>query len=148
MPANDAQSSAAPDDDDPAAAVVARFEALLDGRIAPPDKQQRGSKGGKGGKAGGSRRRKQDDLDELDDLDDDPTGGDSVRLEKQPAFITGAMREYQLEGLNWLLHMHERGLNAILADEMGLGKTLQSISLLACATLLKPEAAPRPHLVV
>jgi SWI/SNF-related matrix-associated actin-dependent regulator of chromatin subfamily A member 5 len=41
------------------------------------------------------------------------------------------MRDYQLEGLNWMINLHENGLNGILADEMGLGKTLQTISLMA-----------------
>ncbi|ODV93204.1 hypothetical protein PACTADRAFT_61890 [Pachysolen tannophilus NRRL Y-2460] len=41
------------------------------------------------------------------------------------------MRDYQLEGMNWLITLYENGLNGILADEMGLGKTIQSISLLA-----------------
>jgi hypothetical protein len=35
------------------------------------------------------------------------------------------LREYQLEGVAWLVRMHDCGANAILADEMGLGKTLQ-----------------------
>ena len=53
----------------------------------------------KGSKGAGSRRRKEDELEELDDLDDEAPGGDSVRLEKQPAFISGgAMREYQVRG--------------------------------------------------
>ncbi|ODV71867.1 putative ATPase CYBJADRAFT_153887 [Cyberlindnera jadinii NRRL Y-1542] len=50
----------------------------------------------------------------------------------QPALVTGAqMREYQLEGTQWLITLYENGLNGILADEMGLGKTLQCIGLLA-----------------
>jgi SWI/SNF-related matrix-associated actin-dependent regulator of chromatin subfamily A member 5 len=40
------------------------------------------------------------------------------------------MRQYQLEGLNWMIRLQENGVNGILADEMGLGKTLQSISIL------------------
>ena len=43
----------------------------------------------------------------------------------------GTMRDYQVEGLNWLVRSYHRGLNGILADEMGLGKTLQTIALLA-----------------
>lgn len=51
---------------------------------------------------------------------------------KQPSLVTGAtMREYQLEGTEWLITLYENGLNGILADEMGLGKTLQCIGLLA-----------------
>lgn len=37
---------------------------------------------------------------------------------------------YQLVGLNWLILMHNKGINAILADEMGLGKTIQVIGFL------------------
>lgn len=40
------------------------------------------------------------------------------------------MRDYQLEGLNWMIKLYDNGINGILADEMGLGKTLQTISLL------------------
>ncbi|GMM36473.1 hypothetical protein DASC09_037980 [Saccharomycopsis crataegensis] len=50
----------------------------------------------------------------------------------QPKLVTGAvMRDYQLEGLEWLVTLYKNGLNGILADEMGLGKTIQSLSLLA-----------------
>lgn len=45
------------------------------------------------------------------------------------------LREYQLEGLAWLVGQYDRGLNAILADEMGLGKTLQTITFLAYLTV-------------
>ena len=58
----------------------------------------------------------------------------------------GKMRDYQVEGLNWMIRLYHRGLNGILADEMGLGKTLQSISLLAY--LHRFEKISGPHLVV
>lgn len=41
----------------------------------------------------------------------------------------GKMRDYQIQGLNWLVSLHENGISGILADEMGLGKTLQTISV-------------------
>ncbi|EEP79580.1 hypothetical protein UREG_04426 [Uncinocarpus reesii 1704] len=51
---------------------------------------------------------------------------------QQPALVTGGrMREYQLEGLEWLKSLWMNGLCGILADEMGLGKTVQAISLIA-----------------
>lgn len=52
---------------------------------------------------------------------------------KQPKCIPSEVRlaPYQLIGLNWLILMHNRNINAILADEMGLGKTIQVISFLA-----------------
>jgi SWI/SNF-related matrix-associated actin-dependent regulator of chromatin subfamily A member 5 len=68
-------------------------------------------------------------------------------LTVQPSRITGgAMRSYQLEGLNWMIGLQNNGINGILADEMGLGKTLQSISVLAAYAQL--EGATGPHLVI
>ncbi|KAL1522030.1 hypothetical protein AB1Y20_021675 [Prymnesium parvum] len=70
----------------------------------------------------------------------------STRLTVQPACITGQMRSYQLEGLNWLIRAYESGVNGVLADEMGLGKTLQTIALLG---FLKEQLGlTGPHLVV
>uniref|UniRef100_H2YXE6 DNA helicase n=1 Tax=Ciona savignyi TaxID=51511 RepID=H2YXE6_CIOSA len=40
------------------------------------------------------------------------------------------LRDYQFEGLNWLLFNWYNKRNCILADEMGLGKTIQSITFL------------------
>ena len=55
-----------------------------------------------------------------------------TRLYFQPSSLTGGkLTGYQLDGLNWLISLYERGLNGILADEMGLGKTIQSIALMA-----------------
>jgi SNF2 family DNA or RNA helicase len=48
-----------------------------------------------------------------------------LKLEKQPPNLTGGLlRDYQLEGLNWLFKLYQANLNGILADEMGLGKTI------------------------
>lgn len=49
----------------------------------------------------------------------------------------GALRDYQMEGLNWLYKLYQSGLNGILADEMGLGKTIQSIAIIALVESLK-----------
>jgi len=48
----------------------------------------------------------------------------------QPDMIKAEMRDYQLNGLNWMIGMHRKNAGMILGDEMGLGKTLQTISLL------------------
>ncbi|KCZ73998.1 hypothetical protein H311_05040, partial [Anncaliia algerae PRA109] len=60
-------------------------------------------------------------------------------FQKSPAYITHELREYQIEGVNWLINMHENNINAILADEMGLGKTLQTITLLGFLKFIKKE---------
>eukprot|EP00936_MAST-01D_sp_MAST-1D-sp1_P000161 g161.t1 len=70
-----------------------------------------------------------------------------TRLEQQPSIIEfGTMRKYQLEGLNWMIRLHDSHINGVLADEMGLGKTLQSISLLAY--LREFRGITGPHIVV
>jgi len=51
----------------------------------------------------------------------------------QPDFIGDdqkRLRDYQLAGLNWMVHSWCRRNSVILADEMGLGKTIQSVSFL------------------
>ncbi|KAI9138275.1 P-loop containing nucleoside triphosphate hydrolase protein [Paraphysoderma sedebokerense] len=45
-----------------------------------------------------------------------------------PRCFVGQLRDYQLEGVNWLDNLCLNGLNGILADEMGLGKTIQTIA--------------------
>ena len=56
------------------------------------------------------------------------------------------LKGYQLIGLNWLVLMHEQGLNGVLADEMGLGKTVQAIAFLAY--IKEAEDPERPTLIV
>ncbi|KAG2070844.1 hypothetical protein BDR04DRAFT_1231463 [Suillus decipiens] len=47
----------------------------------------------------------------------------------QPALVTGAkLKDYQLEGVEWMVSLDKNGVSGILADEMGLGKTLQTIA--------------------
>lgn len=70
----------------------------------------------------------------------------TTRLTEQPTSITGKMRPYQIEGLNFLIGLFERGLNGILADEMGLGKTLQTIALLGF--LRQYKGLTGPHLII
>ena len=53
--------------------------------------------------------------------------GTLTRLMTQPSILDGSeftLRDYQLDGLNWMISLNETGINGILADEMGLGKTI------------------------
>uniref|UniRef100_H3C7P0 SNF2 N-terminal domain-containing protein n=1 Tax=Tetraodon nigroviridis TaxID=99883 RepID=H3C7P0_TETNG len=62
---------------------------------------------------------------------DRPLAADWKKLESSREYRNGnALREYQLEGLNWLTFNWYNSRNCILADEMGLGKTIQSITFL------------------
>lgn len=46
-------------------------------------------------------------------------GPTAHRLTMQPTIITGGtLREYQMQGLNWMIHLYDNGINGILADEM------------------------------
>ena len=45
-----------------------------------------------------------------------------IQYDKTPKYMDAVMRDYQLDGLNWLIRTYENGINGILGDEMGLGK--------------------------
>ncbi|XP_064201992.1 chromodomain-helicase-DNA-binding protein 8 isoform X2 [Anguilla rostrata] len=61
-----------------------------------------------------------------------PPASSWKKLEETREYLNGnTLREYQLEGVNWLLFNWYNRQNCILADEMGLGKTIQSIALLS-----------------
>ncbi|KAG0440763.1 putative global transcription activator SNF2L1 [Dictyocoela muelleri] len=76
----------------------------------------------------------------------DDESEDAYTFIKSPPFINGTLREYQLEGVNWLINMHLRSINCILADEMGLGKTLQTITFLGYLKFIEKER--KPHLLI
>ncbi|KAM0016323.1 putative DNA helicase chromatin remodeling SNF2 family [Helianthus debilis subsp. tardiflorus] len=69
------------------------------------------------------------------------------KVTEQPSILQGGeLRQYQLEGLQWMLSLFNNNLNGILADEMGLGKTIQTISLIAY--LMENKGVTGPHLIV
>ncbi|KAG6792807.1 hypothetical protein POTOM_001966 [Populus tomentosa] len=69
------------------------------------------------------------------------------KLEEQPEWLRGGkLRDYQLEGLNFLVNSWRNNTNVILADEMGLGKTVQSVSMLGF--LQNGQQISGPFLVV
>jgi SNF2 family DNA or RNA helicase len=48
-----------------------------------------------------------------------------------PEHLQHILREYQVQGYQWLKTLASYGFGGILADDMGLGKTLQSITFIA-----------------
>eukprot|EP00250_Pteridium_aquilinum_P009901 c19015_g1_i2 orf=976-6498(-) len=69
------------------------------------------------------------------------------KFEEQPEWLKGGtLRDYQLEGLNFLMNSWRNDTNVILADEMGLGKTVQSVSMVGF--LQNAQQIPGPFLVV
>ncbi|KAJ7882115.1 SNF2 family N-terminal domain-containing protein [Mycena leptocephala] len=112
-------------------------------------KKQSPKKRGKGRPA--KRRRTVEDSDDEESLplqSASNEAGEDAKEEPafpQPALVSGAtLKDYQLEGLQWMVGLHEQGISGILADEMGLGKTLQTI---AFAAHLRATGT-RPFLVV
>ncbi|KAG5458150.1 MAG: SNF2 family N-terminal domain-containing protein, partial [Olpidium bornovanus] len=64
-------------------------------------------------------------------------------VHEQPSILVGgALKEYQLKGLQWMVSLYNNRLNGILADEMGLGKTIQTISLITHLMEVKKQNGP------
>jgi SNF2 family DNA or RNA helicase len=61
-----------------------------------------------------------------------------------PTVVNAELRNYQVEGVNWLERLRTMYLNGILADDMGLGKTLQAI----VAVTQHQDRAKRPSMIV
>ncbi|MCM1984420.1 DEAD/DEAH box helicase [Lyngbya confervoides] len=52
-------------------------------------------------------------------------------LEPQlPSTLQAELRDYQIEGFQWLARLSAWGVGACLADDMGLGKTLQALAMI------------------
>ncbi|KAI3406187.2 ISW2 [Candida oxycetoniae] len=93
------------------------------------------------------RRRKTEKEEDAELLQDEVNEDDEEHqhtvLTESPSFVQeGKLREYQIEGLNWLISLYENRLSGILADEMGLGKTLQTISFLGYLRYIKHIDGP------
>ncbi|XP_073009948.1 uncharacterized protein [Typha latifolia] len=64
-------------------------------------------------------------------------------INEQPTYLQGGkLREYQMNGLRWLVSLYNNHLNGILADEMGLGKTVQVIALICYLMEAKNDRGP------
>ncbi|XP_068659426.1 chromatin structure-remodeling complex protein SYD-like [Aristolochia californica] len=64
-------------------------------------------------------------------------------INEQPTSLQGGkLREYQMNGLRWLVSLYNNHLNGILADEMGLGKTVQVIALICYLMETKNDRGP------
>ncbi|KAG5356988.1 SWI/SNF-related matrix-associated actin-dependent regulator of chromatin subfamily A member 5 [Yarrowia sp. C11] len=96
---------------------------------------------------GGARHRKTEKEEDAELMQGEEEAENSVEtvFESSPGYVHGTLREYQVQGLNWMVSLYEHGLSGILADEMGLGKTLQTISFLGYLRYFR--GIPGPHLV-
>lgn len=48
----------------------------------------------------------------------------------KPEHLDATLRDYQLEGYQWLARLSSWGVGGVLADDMGLGKTVQALGVL------------------
>lgn len=72
-------------------------------------------------------------------------GCDAVDPESESSF---KLRNYQLEGVNWLLWNWWGKRSCILADEMGLGKTIQTVGFLDQLSKMESTKVGGPFLMV
>lgn len=127
------------------AAKDPKFKQVLDILDKP------GKKGQKKGCHEDARRRKterEEDAELLKEEEDVEDDADDIEylFRESPAYINGQLRDYQVQGLNWLVSLDKNRIAGILADEMGLGKTLQTISFLGYLRYIKK--IPGPFLVI
>ncbi|CAR30651.1 DNA translocase [Lachancea thermotolerans CBS 6340] len=91
------------------------------------------------------KSEKEEDAELLEEEEDE--GTPALILTESPSYIkSGTLRDYQIQGLNWLLSLHDNKLSGILADEMGLGKTLQTIAFLGYLRYVK--GIDGPHIII
>ncbi len=63
---------------------------------------------------------------------------------KVPSTLQGELRDYQLEGYQWMARLAHWGAGACLADDMGLGKTIQALSLILSRAMNGPTLILAP----
>jgi SNF2 family DNA or RNA helicase len=61
-----------------------------------------------------------------------------------PSTLQAELRDYQVEGFEWLSRLAHWGVGACLADDMGLGKTLQALALILSRALGGPTLVVAP----
>ncbi|TFW21978.1 SNF2-related protein [Duganella callida] len=61
-----------------------------------------------------------------------------------PSTLQAELRDYQVEGYNWLSRLAHWGVGACLADDMGLGKTLQALAVVLARAPQGPSLVIAP----
>jgi len=128
---------------DARAAKDPEFQKFVDALVPKSGKKARGNTGN-----GSQRTKRKSEKQEDQELlkDEERESDDDFVFTESPAYINGELREYQIDGLNWMVSLYENNISGILADEMGLGKTLQTISFLGYLRYIRGIRGP--HLVL
>ncbi|NOQ63953.1 MAG: ATP-dependent helicase, partial [Methyloprofundus sp.] len=61
-----------------------------------------------------------------------------------PSTLQGELRDYQLEGFQWMARLAHWGAGACLADDMGLGKTIQALAMILARATQGPTLILAP----
>ncbi len=80
----------------------------------------------------------EDWIDDIGDLEADLEWHENLKRIRElddiqpevPSTLQAELRDYQIDGFQWLSRLAHWGVGACLADDMGLGKTLQSLALI------------------
>ncbi|MBN2706760.1 MAG: ATP-dependent helicase [Deltaproteobacteria bacterium] len=65
-----------------------------------------------------------------------------------PSTLQACLRDYQVEGFNWLAQLSHWQVGACLADDMGLGKTLQALAVILTRAARGPSLVVAPLSVI
>ncbi len=68
----------------------------------------------------------------------------SEKTFKIPQEFKAELRNYQIEGFNWLSRMSYLNMGSCLADDMGLGKTIEALSIITSRASLGPAFVLAP----
>jgi len=112
-------------------------DSLADKARRAVKKRKSSSKDGFSTKEGSTKRQKKNDASaaafkNAQEKDAKARTGTGKAIFVQPANLAEecVLKDYQLEGVRWLVSLFENGVSGVLADEMGLGKTIQVIALI------------------
>ncbi|MEA3333158.1 MAG: SNF2-related protein, partial [Pseudomonadota bacterium] len=67
---------------------------------------------------------------------------------KIPSTFQAQLRDYQIQGFNWLAQLSHWRIGACLADDMGLGKTLQALAVILTRAAAGPTLVAAPLSVI
>ncbi|MGO1243037.1 MAG: SNF2-related protein [Sphingobacterium sp.] len=90
-------------------------------------------------------RVSKDILAELSRYSDGINNLKDIPLALPPTALKATLRDYQLQGVSWLIHLDRFNFGGCLADDMGLGKTVQIIAFLLYQ---KENRGPHTNLIV
>jgi len=97
----------------------------------------------------------QDFADELKNLEVDKKWKEQIKRIKEskaiqpevPSTFQAELRNYQVEGYQWLARLAHWGVGACLADDMGLGKTIQALAIILARASQAPTLVVAPATV-